>query len=1400
MQFGGRQEVSLRGSSTKEASRDALLTRAAQERAARSLTRRGRVWRGRRAAAFASSDIRFQWDARWRELRRQEEEGEAEGDGEEEGESDRKASPLQPAVVISEALVRPLLFLLHRPCGGARWQARGAATWRIEETEGDVERVKAALAVLLRSIECAGPRFNFCALATSGNADHCARWRFQSRRLLALCLAVLSGNFLSTPRSFSYYLNYGMREPSAELRLPAMRLAVALTDGATWKCHVGASSALQQLEKAKAGDAALGLVTWLANGNGGLYSSVGNYFLQSCPVLEVSPKFGPVVNDQEAFLVTATAITMALRPLLLLTPASLAPAGTSADDLPGGTAKAGPEADRPVGGGTSDAPAARSTTSGAARGETAGATGAEAARMAACQLAVHAPFASLALTCKALPHGPHDLSNLSLTDNHQPQLLLEQRRQSPSSRPEGPAPPGCGSVTSAVPRASPSSTGARAGQTGGRQTTAEDEEEEEKEALETMWLASNVVALVSDARARAFVRGVPVAGYVRALLCQLAALQPWAARAATVNWQRRRKKSAAALQGGDAGDSDDDDNDDEERGKGRGAATAIGLARSGQVDAPTASVALSPEIAADLGLAVQRWQVLKLLEAAMEAAPSAATAGASSATPGGSGGAQESSTDGRSVTMGSVGLLLSQLLALLSTSSKAAGGGASVSLLNVLAFTPHVLPSLWQWLQGPLGTLTSAEPEESGASENKQLSSVRAMSGALGSLPPGATSAAGSFPPPGNSLTPGPGHLQSANQLTQAPPVASAASAASVPLEHRQAPPCRPHPRFDRLPAPPNNDSAGTRSHDSDRGGTASATPRSSSSSSTRGGTPNPTPIPAPALIPHPPLTPSSGSGSGSGALRWASRLLASSTAPMALSSASCPPAEPFHMFPGESTAASASGLSSLVPTSFFGASSVPAPRQSQAPGQARDAPGGIFLGPLLAPGRAFFGATKGGTDSESESSLAAGGEHQPAEDWNVACVRTGVAGVAAPAGAVLSLFCAAYAHLLLVLDDEEFYDRQLGEEVATPGVGAMLNTVPHVLPFEDRVYLFRELVRADKTRNGFNAPAIAGMPGGASPVVEIAVRRNMIVEDGFAQLNRLGPLLKGRINVSFVSELGTAEAGMDYGGLFKEFLTDLATAAFDPRYGLFLQTETEQGLLYPHPGAASLGHGLPMLEFLGRITGKALYEGVLLDHALAPLFVSKLVGRYAYLDELYDLDREMHRNLMYLKHYEGDAADLALDFTVTEEIFGRRQVVELRPGGADISLLSGGDQNVDVDDLRAQTQYSGGYTSSSRSVRLFWEVVAGFSARERCDLLKFVTSCSRGPLLGFRHLAPPFTIHQVACDTSVFAAIGGQDAERLPSASTCFNMLKLPNYKRASTMRDKLKYAISSNAGFELS
>ena len=54
-------------------------------------------------------------------------------------------------------------------------------------------------------------------------------------------------------------------------------------------------------------------------------------------------------------------------------------------------------------------------------------------------------------------------------------------------------------------------------------------------------------------------------------------------------------------------------------------------------------------------------------------------------------------------------------------------------------------------------------------------------------------------------------------------------------------------------------------------------------------------------------------------------------------------------------------------------------------------------------------------------------------------------------------------------------------------------------------------------------------------------------------------------------------------------------------------------------------------------------------------------------------------------------------------------------------------------------------HSRTCRQVRDLWAVLTEFSREERALFLKFVTSCSKPPLLGFVHLQPAFTV-QVTC------------------------------------------------------
>lgn len=439
--------------------------------------------------------------------------------------------------------------------------------------------------------------------------------------------------------------------------------------------------------------------------------------------------------------------------------------------------------------------------------------------------------------------------------------------------------------------------------------------------------------------------------------------------------------------------------------------------------------------------------------------------------------------------------------------------------------------------------------------------------------------------------------------------------------------------------------------------------------------------------------------------------------------------------------------------------------------------------------------------------------------------------------------------------------DLEKGKKVSQ----VLLQKMPHIIPHEERVQLFRRYVANEKTVLGLTESACVSPQS-----TLITVHRCRIVEDGYRQLALLPPqALKGVIRVRFINEQGLDEAGIDQDGVFKEFLEETIKRVFDPSLNLFRATSEER--LYPSPTSYMQDNHLQLFEFVGRMLGKAVYEGIVVDVPFASFFLSQLLGQqhqalYSSMDELPSLDRELYRSLTFVKHHQGDVQDLDLTFSVDEDCLGRLVTHELVPGGKAIPvtnenkinyihlmahfrmhtqikdqtaaffrgfrslinpdwlalfstpelqrLISGDNVPLDLRDLRRHTHYYGGFHDSHRVVCWLWDILdKDFSDEERRLFLKFVTSCSKPPLLGFAHLEPPFSIRcvEVGDDEDTGDTIGSvirgfftirkkDPQNRLPTSSTCFNLLKLPNYQKKSTLRDKLRYAVSSNTGFELS
>ncbi|XP_011888306.1 PREDICTED: ubiquitin-protein ligase E3B [Cercocebus atys] len=455
-----------------------------------------------------------------------------------------------------------------------------------------------------------------------------------------------------------------------------------------------------------------------------------------------------------------------------------------------------------------------------------------------------------------------------------------------------------------------------------------------------------------------------------------------------------------------------------------------------------------------------------------------------------------------------------------------------------------------------------------------------------------------------------------------------------------------------------------------------------------------------------------------------------------------------------------------------------------------------------------------------------------------------------------------------------------------------ILQYIPHVIPHKNRVLLFRTMVTKEKEKLGLVETS------SASPhVTHITIRRSRMLEDGYEQLRQLSQhAMKGVIRVKFVNDLGVDEAGIDQDGVFKEFLEEIIKRVFDPALNLFKTTSGDERL-YPSPTSYIHENYLQLFEFVGKMLGKAVYEGIVVDVPFASFFLSQLLGHhhsvfYSSVDELPSLDSEFYKNLTSIKFMRKDDSQacailipsLSWMFAPGPLISGKLyfpirvlpsnyshllpQLVchELIPGGKTIPvtnenkisyihlmahfrmhtqiknqtaalisgfrsiikpewirmfsapelqrLISGDNAEIDLEDLKKHTVYYGGFHGSHRVIIWLWDILASdFTPDERAMFLKFVTSCSRPPLLGFAYLKPPFSIRcvEVSDDQDTGDTLGSvlrgfftirkrEPGGRLPTSSTCFNLLKLPNYSKKSVLREKLRYAISMNTGFELS
>ncbi|CAK8568158.1 unnamed protein product [Lathyrus sativus] len=393
----------------------------------------------------------------------------------------------------------------------------------------------------------------------------------------------------------------------------------------------------------------------------------------------------------------------------------------------------------------------------------------------------------------------------------------------------------------------------------------------------------------------------------------------------------------------------------------------------------------------------------------------------------------------------------------------------------------------------------------------------------------------------------------------------------------------------------------------------------------------------------------------------------------------------------------------------------------------------------------------------------------------------------------------------------------------------SLMLKIPRFIDFDNKRSYFRSKIKHQHDHHH-------------SPL-RISVRRAYVLEDSYNQLRmRSTQDLKGRLTVHF-----QGEEGIDAGGLTREWYQLLSRVIFD-KGALLFTTVGNESTFQPNPNSVYQTEHLSYFKFVGRVVGKALFDGQLLDVHFTRSFYKHILGAKVTYHDIEAIDPAYFKNLKWLLENDiSDVLDLTFSIDADEEkliLYERTEVTdyELIPGGRntkvteenkhqyvdlvaehrlttairpqinaflegfgeiipkelisifndkELELLISGLPDIDLDDLRANTEYSG-YSAASPVIQWFWEVVQGFSKEDKARLLQFVTGTSKVPLEGFSALqgisgSQKFQIHK---------AYGSSD--HLPSAHTCFNQLDLPEYPSKQHLEERLLLAIhEANEGF---
>lgn len=221
-------------------------------------------------------------------------------------------------------------------------------------------------------------------------------------------------------------------------------------------------------------------------------------------------------------------------------------------------------------------------------------------------------------------------------------------------------------------------------------------------------------------------------------------------------------------------------------------------------------------------------------------------------------------------------------------------------------------------------------------------------------------------------------------------------------------------------------------------------------------------------------------------------------------------------------------------------------------------------------------------------------------------------------------------------------------------GTFSLLVKNPKVLEFDNkRNYFTRRLhSRGNETRH-------------PQPPLQLSVRRDQVFLDSFKFLSFKNPdeVKYGKLSIRF-----HGEEGVDAGGVTREWFQVLSRQMFNPDYYLFIPVASDRTTFHPNKQSGVNEEHLMFFKFIGRIIGKALYEGRALDCHFSRAVYKRILGKTVSIKDMETLDLQFYKSLLWM--LENDISDVITDsFSVETDHFGVIKIVDLIENGRNIPV-----------------------------------------------------------------------------------------------------------------------------------